>query len=48
MKAAQVLKAFAQAKKRVYLVNNLDARVIVGLDLENRSFTTKEPAAGQR
>jgi len=39
MKAAHVLKAFAQAKKRVHLVNHLKAGVMVGLDLEGRLYT---------
>jgi len=39
MKATQVLKAFRNAGKRVHLVGDLNAGVIVALDLEGRLFT---------
>jgi hypothetical protein len=39
MKATQVLNAFRKAGKRVHLVGNLRAGVIVALDLEGRLFT---------
>ena len=39
MKATRILKAFATAGKQVQLVGDLDAGVIVALDLEGRLFT---------
>ena len=39
MKATQMLKAFGKAGKRVHVVGNLDAGVIVALDMEGRLFT---------
>ena len=42
MKAKDVLKAFTKAGKRAHLVGNLDAGVIVGLDLEGRWFAVHE------
>jgi hypothetical protein len=39
MKATRILKAFAQAGKRVHLVGDLKAGVIIALDMEGRLFT---------
>ena len=39
MKATQVLKAFAAAGKQTHIAGNLDAGVIIALDLEGRLFT---------
>ena len=39
MKATRILKAFATAGKRVQLVGDLDAGVIIALDMEGRLFT---------
>jgi hypothetical protein len=38
MKASRMLRAFAKAGKRTHLVGNVDAGVIVGLDMEGRWF----------
>ena len=42
MKATHLLKAFGKAGKRVHVAGNLDAGVIVALDLEGRLFTVLE------
>ena len=42
MKATRILKAFATAGKRVQLVGDLDAGVIIALDMEGRLFTVLE------
>jgi hypothetical protein len=39
MRATRILKAFASAGKEVQLVGNLDAGVIIALDLEGRLYT---------
>ena len=38
MKVALILKAFAKAGKKVQLVGDLDAGVIIALDMEGRLF----------
>jgi hypothetical protein len=42
MKATRILKAFATAGKRVQLVGDLNAGVIIALDMEGRLFTVLE------
>jgi hypothetical protein len=42
MKATRILKAFARADKQVQLVGDLDAGVIIALDMEGRLFTVLE------
>ena len=42
MKATRVLKAFAAAGKQVHLVGDLNAGVIIALDMEGRLFTVLE------
>jgi hypothetical protein len=42
MNARRILKAFARANKQVQLVGDLDAGVIIALDLEGRLFTVLE------
>lgn len=39
MKAIQILEAFDKAKKRVHVVGDLNAGVIIALDMEGRLFT---------
>ncbi|WP_423129386.1 DUF6786 family protein [Gaoshiqia sp. Z1-71] len=42
MKAADLLAAFAQAGKATHLIGNLNAGVIIALDMEGRLFTVKD------
>ncbi len=42
MKATEILAAFAQAGKRTHLVGDINAGVIIALDMEGRLFTVKE------
>lgn len=42
MKATELLAAFAQAGKRTHLVGDINAGVIIALDMEGRLFTVKE------
>ena len=39
MKATQILEAFRKADKQVHLVGDLQAGVVVALDMEGRLFT---------
>jgi hypothetical protein len=39
LKATDILEAFSKAKKRVHVVGDIDAGVIIALDMEGRLFT---------